>query len=216
MKEFLEKRLFIVFYISAALLILLSFGLGIGSIVTQRKLQNHFVPSDTSSAKSQYRTCSTMEEMDMDAFSPYFIFAMTAEGRPDIELALPCDVHYYRMENGRRRKAFTMRKGTIVIIPNVPDPGRGIHSYPSFKKGLRYEKPFNAADGSEDNAYYYVKLSELEKVSEELFRVSPSLEQTRRMQGISRESAVYEITRLIDKVFYTEGIFLSPDLQKIP
>ena len=115
------------------------------------------------------------------------------------------------MEDGRRIKAFTMKKGTIVIIPSLPDLGRGIQSFPTFEQGIRYGKPFHIEGESADDGYYYVKLSEIEKVTEELFRMSPSLQQTRQMQGLSLEDAVYEAMRLTDKTFYTEGVYLSPE-----
>lgn len=218
MKNFddLKNRLFLIIFVPVAVLSLFAAGMAVRSLISGSRLKNRFTPADSPAAKTQYRSKDSMEDMDLEAFGAYFIFAMTAEGRPDTELALPCNVHYYRMENGRREKAFTMKKGTIIVIQSLQDPGRGIQSFPTFDRGIRYAKPFNIEGGNADDSYYYVKLSELEKVASELISRSPSLEQARRAQGLSLERAVYEATRLTDKIFYNEGIYLSPDLERLP
>ena len=183
---------------------------------TRRNIENGFTASDTSAGKSQYRTCSSMEEMNLDAFGVYLSWPRTAEASPDQIVILPCDVHYYTYEGGSRVLSHTQKKGSVITIPGSGlMPGEGYLSYPTFEQGWRYTKRFTENGGEKDDRYYYVKLAELEKVLSDLYDNYPDAAGTMRNAG-KKADVIYNTLRLIDRIFYYEGITCSKDLTKYP
>ncbi len=181
---------------------------------TRRQIEEGFTASDISAGKSQYRTCSSMEEMNLEAFFSYLSWPRTAVGNPDHTILLPCDVNYYTMEGGSRVTAFTQKKGTVITIPGSGLlPGEGYLSYPTFEKGWRYTKAFTENGKDPDDHYYYVKLSELEEVFKGIRTNYASITEA---SGAAGKDLNYNAVRLIDRIFYHEGIYCSQDLTKYP
>ena len=181
--------------------------------VVRSRIEKDFTPSDLE-AKTQYRTCSSMEEMDLEAFGSYLSWPRTAVGNPDHTILLPCDVNYYTMEGGSRVTAFTQKKGTVITIPGSGLlPGEGYLSYPTFEKGWRYTKAFTENGKDPDDHYYYVKLSELEEVFKGIRTNYASITEA---SGAAGKDLNYNAVRLIDRIFYHEGIYCSHDLTKYP
>ena len=181
--------------------------------VVRSRIEKDFTPSDLE-AKTQYRTCSSMEEMDLEAFGSYLSWPRTAVGNPDHTILLPCDVNYYTMEGGSRVTAFTQKKGTVITIPGSGLlPGEGYLSYPTFEKGWRYTKAFTENGKDPDDHYYYVKLSELEEVFKGIRTNYASITEA---SGAAGKDLNYNAVRLIDRIFYHEGIYCSQDLTKYP
>ena len=185
--------------------------------VVRSRIEKDFTPSDLE-AKTQYRTCSSMEEMDLSKFSSWLGLAVALPGGEEIlEMTLPCDVTYYTMENGRRKEALKLSQGTIVEIHRYENNlGRDFQGYPTFEKGWRYVRPFRAIGSEADEQYYYVRTNVLERAVRSYLRTQNETAGNRRMNLIESRDAVYRAVRYIDVVFYHEGIYCSPDLTSYP
>ena len=182
--------------------------------VVRARIEKGFEPSDTTEYKQQYRTKSAMEEMDIEAFSPYLHVALALSGGVN-DFALPCDVVYYKMENGKRTEALTLRKGTIVEVDgSTVTFGKDFIGYPTFQKGWRYIRPLTPVGTEADETYYYVRTNVLEKIVRSLIRGSDNPNVKKSLTGT--RDAVYGSVRLIDRIFYYEGIYCSEDLTRFP
>ena len=171
-----------------------------------------FVQADNTAAR-QYLEHSSMDEMDMKVFDPYFIHAMTGEETPYKEtMILPADVVYYREEAGRKTEAFVLEKGTEVILdPYGLRYGGGFYTFPTFEKGWRYGMPFTVQGQEETKEYYYVKLSELETIAKAWIEYDECVRAEIKKSGLSTKKGAAAIVRGVDRLLYANGIYCSKD-----
>ena len=116
--------------------------------------------------------------------------------------------------------ALTLKKGTEVYALPVKESigyisgGYGTASWPSYEKGWRYAQPFQVTAEAENDAMYFVRLSELEKVSRAF------LAMTRRggfgsYAQLELPENVWAQTRYTDMALYDRGVFCSEDLERM-
>ena len=172
----------------------------------------------------QYQRKVPMDEMDLLEFDSYFDIPFAAISiRVSNVISLPKKIQYYTEEDGKKIPALEMTKGTNILwIPerefNGFYVGYGLRGYPTYDKGWRYVKPFMIADkpaGPEQNRYYFIRTKDLETVARAALPSVKGLTGPMRSQtGMSLADAVFTYTRLVDSIFYENGVFCSPDLQR--
>jgi len=203
------------FFAGILLILLGACGFGIFKWTQKKQLTSNFKLHDSNPVARQYLAHEHMEEMDLQLISnTAFNYARTTEGRPMIEVDLPCDVCYYKDEN-LKEQAFVLKKGTRipfkVFESSQDDLGRGIFSLPTHQKGIRYVRPFpDTVDDDTAENWYYVKISELMKVSRAMAE-SPGFVPGWYAGG-SKELFIRHEVLYVDCIFYLRGMFLSSDL----
>lgn len=132
-----------------------------------------------------------------------------------IRLPLPCDINYYTHREDAE-PALILKAGTEVLaVPSTAgvEEGYGFVSWPSYEEEWRYAQPFVMEDGTEDSLdvpMYFVRLSELERVSQAF------LQANRKSVGSGRlPQLVWMQTRAIDTSLYRQGVFCSEDLERM-
>ncbi|MBQ6679379.1 MAG: hypothetical protein IJM76_05095 [Lachnospiraceae bacterium] len=203
----MKKRLCAWMLACAAVIIVITVGMFAVNAAIVKRFRRSFVKNETP-ASAQYERKVPLHEMDLTCFSPYLPSDQAAV-LLNQSFELPEDIAYYRTEDGSGEAALILKKGTRVSL----DLGGlyGTVSLPTYRKGWRYTRPFIPANdkaAAEDNTFYYVRLRPLEKAAEEALKKYKGYELSRREL---KESA-YRLTRSVDTVFYTEGIFCSRDL----
>lgn len=161
-----------------------------------------------------------LEDMNFDSYRK-FMPAMAPVGfSPEaVKLRLPCDVRYYTHREDAE-PALTLKKGTEVYAVAVREgigyirEGYGTASWPSYEKGWRYAQPFQATGEYRDDSLYFVRLSELEKVS------GAFLAMIRRggfggYAQLELPENVWAQTRYTDMALYDKGVFCSEDLERM-
>ena len=171
-----------------------------------------FVLNENLVSSQQYLTCSSMDEMNMLALNPFD--GVASDGSKDgiQEIECPINLTYYFMDNGQLKKAFTIKKGSIINV-NAFEMGnrRGLLSFPTFTKGLRYAKPFTVNSEEPDQNYYYVHLRDLERICRDYYTKDELKMRMLEERGLSVKEAVHDFVRTVDRIFYTNGVYCSLD-----
>ena len=166
-----------------------------------------FTPRDCTASR-EYTEHDHMDEMNIETMSPYLSIAVNAYGFDYLEeIELPFDVTYYKRDGESFIEAYTIEKGTPV--KNPVNPFKGIVSFPTRKKGLRYAKPFTKVGEEEKVDYYYVDLKVLEKICKYILQLPKGDKLPRTDQPMYK--AVVSATRFVDRQLYKNGIYCSLD-----
>lgn len=88
---------------------------------------------------------------------------------------------------------------------------RGLLSFPTFTKGLRYAKPFTVTGEEPDQNYYYVHLRGLERICRDYYTKDELKMRMLEERGLSVKEAVHDFVRTVDRIFYTNGVYCSLD-----
>lgn len=181
------------------------------NIYYNHKLESNFVQNER---ENDYKDGIPVHEINFRQYRQYIEFLSALPDYPPEWDYFTIDrpIIYYEEVNGEKVPAYEIPAGTE--LKTVYTNGYGFYSYPTYKKGWRWVRPFLEPDSTQsldELPYYYVKLSDLEKYLGRRLSFSYGLENILR-GGIPE--AVFLGTRLIDKTFYEKGIFLSPDYFK--
>lgn len=170
--------------------------------------------------KSSYQERMPMEEIDLSLFSQYFPQASTLLAyNYNNSIELPFTLFYYIEADEKSSAVVELPKGTkvITIYNDSLERGYGFIGYPTYKKGWRYVRPL-IEDGEENNIdvlpYYYVRTKDLEKIFRKVFENNKSFQTESKRMKLSKEKYINNMVRFIDKTFYNEGVYLSPDLYR--
>ena len=196
-------------------------------VLTQFLTGHHeFTPFTTSLEKpykiTQYLRNVPMEEMDFCSYDARIkVIQAAAETANPLTLTLPFDLTYYRQSGNQKIPAYTLKKGTEIVLTlgeNSAVFGYGLTSFPTYKKGWRYAVPFTASDeepiptsGSLDVLsqneydYYYVRLRDLYRIAATHFRTYPEYHD--RVYEMSVRTVLWADWRL-----FTQMMYDSPDL----
>ena len=170
-----------------------------------------------------YSEGTPLEEMNFELFGKFMPNMVPAGLSPEaVKLQLPCDVRYYTHQEDKE-PALTLKKGTEVYALPVKEGigylsgGYGTASWPSYEKGWRYAQPFQGTAEAENDAMYFVRLSELEEVSGAFLKM---VRQNRDkfgkyMEMLELPENVWAQTRYTDMALYDRGVFCSEDLERM-
>jgi len=200
--------------------LVLSFRVG-SQLYQNRQLLDKFAYND---AMDQYQRMVPVDQMDLSEFDHYLEFNITLEGRPPIDntLVLPNDLQYFTEQNGQKVPVHKIEKGTRILwLPTVDikmvSLGYGLHGYPTYEKGWRYARPFVVSGEQTDISklpYYYVKMADLERLAIQATRATSQFSDVMKKHKFSLEEHSFQYTRIIDRIFYENGVFCSPDWQR--
>lgn len=155
-------------------------------------------------------------EMDLDSFSSYLVWAVTAEYTAMPDISLEWDLYYYAAPDATAEPMFTVPAGTEILWweGGAPHAGYGLYGYPIYAAGWRYVQPFVAAgeEAGEAQPLAFIPTESLEQVAREILTRVPKLQQLARAVGFTDTEAARRMVRVIDEQFYANGVFLSPDL----
>ena len=173
---------------------------------------------------SPYQQKIPLEKMDLAAYAPYFPTTFTL---PEVSLThrmeSPVTLLYYtEIPAGNTAAALEIAKGTtIVAIPEETkgftylDIGYGYTSYPTYKKGWRYVRPFKTtenANPAQSERYYYIKVESLEAVMEKAIESNRPFRVAVQQNRWTLDKGKHDFLYYIDGVLYRHGAYLSPDL----
>lgn len=175
---------------------------------------------------SKFLPYATIESnIDENAYSRLLATTDSELGKESdyITVTLKDELNYYSFSNSEKTLVYAIPKGTeIIILPYWEqhiEYGYGFISFPTYEKNLRYAKAFLRADlitdttnkdlseGIEAQPYYYVELSDLEEISNEIYDSSTNYE-TSTLKSFPKE----KIPLWIDSYMYAAGIYCSPDI----
>ncbi len=198
--------------------------------LVRRYLYHQFDPDEnTAEGSDQYLDHVPMEEMDFSALGIHYAYAPVGFEQFTVTITLPSDLTYYREEQGIKIPALTLKKGSLISIEYKATQmipfGYGYRTYPTYERGWRYAIPFQTGEepyegtqigkpfvSQQQADYYYVKLSDIEKVLRLL------LEATDEQQGEASSASqkfgqrMYNSLFNIDHWLASENIYLSPDI----
>ena len=194
-------------------------------ILNQITYGKEFTPFqvDKPNGTNQYLRNVSMEEMDFPAYAVRLSYAIAVDETNSAQtLTLPFDLTYYRQSGGQKIPAYTLKKGTEIVLTlgeNSAVFGYGLTSFPTYEKGWRYTVPFTVA-GKEDSIpikgsldvlsqdeydYYYVRLRDLYRIAAAHFRTYPEYHD--RVYELSVRTVLWADWRL-----FTQMMYDSPDL----
>ena len=171
---------------------------------------------------------SEMDPRDLERYLPQAqAAAKTALDRPEEEayhLPLPVDVEYYAAPDDSTAPAYTIPKGTEVLLydsheidPIDPAP-YGCVCYPDYQKGWRYGRAFltmdsgsTIADSEEELPYYYVRTEDLEAVLGAYYDKYQEI----FSQEENRQEYLEGYIQFIDRSLFVDGSFCSPELEHL-
>ena len=183
---------------------------------------------------SQYKEKVPVEQMDKDGLlkAAERIIMYWDEGQPDHDFGwtLTRDLHYYSVENGRKTIARTIPKGTKVqLADNGPSfyyvNGYGLTSFPTYSGNWRYVRCFLTSEEADeisitesaDEAYYYIKTSELEALAKDFIQnaldtwASEEITEGMTKTEYARDLLIKTLFR-IDDTLFSSGVYNSPNL----
>ena len=170
-----------------------------------------------------YSEGNPLEEINFDLFEKFMPNMAPAGFSPEaVKLRLPCDVRYYTHQEDAE-PALTLKKGTEVYAVSVREgighirAGYGTASWPSYEKGWRYAQPFQVTAEAENDAMYFVRLSELEKVAGAFLRMIRENRDSfgKYMEMLELPENIWAQTRYTDMALYDRGVFCSEDLERM-
>ncbi len=178
----------------------------------------------TSTSDSPYRQQVPMEQMDLTAYDTFFPKNFAAVDYPlTHRIETPVTLRYYsEIPTDKTDVVLEIAKGTTIIA--VPEnttgsafqvEGYGYTSYPTYKEGWRYVRPFMTTEGMDqahNDQYYYVRMDSLEAVLDKVVEVNKPFQAAIRQQGGGINKGKHAIARYIDNALYQHGAYLSPDL----
>lgn len=175
----------------------------------------------------QYAQKIPPEKMDFSQYNQYFLEnTALIHPRYNVYVTLPKPIRYYTSPDDPS-PALKLSKGCIVtVLPTNGGfselRGYGLISYPTYQKGWRYVAPFRT--GAEElnpnllNAYtlksYYVKAEDLETVMRAFYDQNKGMQVSAEQAGMSKQEYICHVTYKVDRVFYQNGVFMSPDLYR--
>ena len=204
MKKILN-RLFIIFVSVAVLSIIFNACSNIGIKKSFTQKENGY----------SYKQAAAQNNLDLIELKWVFQNVIGLGGNNYIqEIVSPVTISYYESVNALA-PVYKIEKGTMIYFNSEEELGyelseyRGTDSLPTHRHGWRLAKPFKVEGerGIRDN-FLYVKLSDLEEVTEAWIEANPTL-----MQSKTKQELVEFQTLNRDHSLYQEGIYLSPDLK---
>jgi hypothetical protein len=216
-----RNRLIMVFasVLALILFLILSFRVGGQIYRNQRYIKNFSYKDET----GQYKKLIPMNQMDLSLYDYLLEIPQTPVGKKvDNTIVLPINIQYFTEQNGPRSMILEIKKGTRVLwLPTDQlgdiSFGYGLRSYPTYDGGWRYVKPFMALGNQADSKklpYYYVRTADLEVITKQVINSNEYLASSIKEQGVTINNAVFAYTRVIDSIFYDNGVFCSLDLLK--
>ena len=170
-----------------------------------------------------YSEGTPLEEINFDLFEKFMPNMAPAGFSPEaVKLRLPCDVRYYTHQEDAE-PALTLKQGAEVYAVAVREgighirAGYGTASWPSYEKGWRYAQPFQGTAEAENDAMYFVRLSELEKVAGAFLRMIRENRDSfgKYMEMLELPENIWAQTRYTDMALYDRGVFCSEDLERM-
>ena len=159
-------------------------------------------------ASREYAEHDFMDEMNMRTVSAYITYAVSAVGyNYPKEIELPIDLTYYTRSGDKLVEAFTLKKGTM--IQNPAERFLRFSSFPTRKKGIRYDIPYTVVGEEPTEDYYYVYLKDLEEIV--TYVCLDYTKNNKMTTDVPLSKAVFEATRFVDKMLYDRGIYCSLD-----
>ena len=193
-------------------------------ILNQITYGKEFTPFqvDKPNGTNQYLRNVPMEEMDFPAYAVRLSYAIAVDETNSAQtLTLPFDLTYYRQSGNQKIPAYTLKKGTEIVLTlgeNSAVFGYGLTSFPTYEKGWRYAVPFTASDeepiptsgsldvlSQDEYDYYYVRLRDLYRIAAAHFRTYPEYHD--RVYELSVRTVLWADWRL-----FTQMMYDSPDL----
>lgn len=159
------------------LLLLLLAGLAFFVLVPAYK-RTQMRSSFVKNTDSLYEQQIPLNEMDLFRYNRALypaIVSWSPDSGPHM-MELPCDIHYYLTPDDSGEPELTLKKGTSVCVitekaadSNQNPQNYGMASYPDYKKGWRYAKPFatsliNNREAHDMEQCFYVRTDELKAV----------------------------------------------------
>ncbi len=177
-------------------------------VVSNQQLKSSFTESPV---HRQYINEVPVDEIDYASLDAIFPNA-TSPVLFDLQdtILAPKTINYYKDINDTSSATYTINKDDTITVLNskgnsLYEHGAGLLTYPSYKKGWRYAKPFQV-EGNTHDEMLYVELDSIEAVASVYADLNPAIS-----RGGLNSTAVKNITLNIDKMFYTSGVYLSPD-----
>ena len=189
------------------------------SYITQ--LRSRFAPK---AGAYPYAQAVEKNELDLDAVSACFpddVALLAYDFRNTLEA--PSAISYYADVKGEPVR--TIEKGERIDFRTEDGAGRvfsfrGIETLPTDKPGWRLAKSFAAAGGETEDALLYVKLDDLAPVADRWLKENPGAKKA--LQGLVRAQGRLPTKRNLcryillfaDRTLYSQGVYLSADLQR--
>ena len=210
----------------ALLVLLIAFALASVALILydaacSARLRSRFSPKADA---YPYAQAVQRNELDLDAVAACFPddrALLLQNYRNKIEA--PAAISYYADVKGE--PVWTIEKGERIDFRTEDAAGqvfsfRGIETLPTDKAGWRLAKPFAAADGETADTLLYVKLEDLAPVAARWLEENPGAEKA--LQGLVRAQGLLPtkgnlcryILLFTDRTLYSQGVFLSADLQR--
>lgn len=184
------------------------------SLYQNHWLKEYFKLNSDAPAALEYLNHDRMEDMDMDRIrrTAFNYTRPAVKFLSDYDIEAPCDIRYYA-DVSLKKETKVISKGTVIRVKLADDSeddlGRGVFSLPSFDKGVRYTRPFTVPSEEQDDAWYYIRLSDLETIMKEVVKTAD----LKIFEGMSKTIVIRTRCFYIDRLFYRKGIFLSRDIR---
>ena len=221
------KRLMRISISLFVLFAIVTIGLVSRSVCLNYKLRNGFEPKENAYPYGEEVEKGTL---DLDKISYLVPSAMAAIKPPDYkdDIASPIEISYYADINDES-PVYCVEKGDIIYFQAEDSEGyetvyHGRVSLPTNEPGWRLAKPFMVEGKETIDTLLYVKLDDLMRIAYQWLEENPKAV---RAMGIDKSDigvlGVYGIwptqsnfskilLLYIDRILYSEGVFLSPDL----
>ena len=222
------KRLMRISLCFFVLFVIVTMGLVSRSVYLNYKLRNGFEPKENAYPYGEEVEKGTL---DLDKISYLLPSAVALMGYPNYkdDIASPIEISYYADINDGS-PVYRVEKGDIIDFQtenpilkyNVTYHGRV--SLPTNEPGWRLAKPFMVEGKEVNDTLLYVKLDDLMRIAYQWLEENPKAV---RAMGIDKSDigvlGVYGIwptqsnfskilLLYIDRILYSKGVFLSPDL----
>jgi|GEM_PF-4046692 len=131
---------------------------------------------------------------------------------------LPCDMHYYLLESGKLRLAYTLPAGTevggfIENFSNMLSAGVGLATMPTRSAGWRFGLHFYPLENPETIPFdlYYMRLDEVRQLVHAVVEREPSWFRA-QLGDLDDEDLELAVLFYADMGLWRHGIYASKDL----
>ena len=208
MKRLLSQ---IAFFTAALLSLLLAAAIPLRAVsgaCENRRLRSEFYASGV---WWEYQQQVPLSDIIFSCYEPLFADLTAPVGCSAVfEAGAP--IRYYEETDGKKTLAFEIPAGTVLEWSSSEPNGYGFNGFPTYERGWRWVRPFQSADGSGDDAWYYVRAKDLEKAAGQMLSSSPFLQSAVRAAGLTEAEAAFALVHRADWVFCRRGVYISPDL----
>ena len=221
------KRLMRISLCFFVLFAIVTMGLVSRSVYLNYKLRNGFEPKENAYPYGEEVEKGTLDLVEISYLLPSVVALIQLPDYKD-DIASPIEISYYA-DIKDKSPVYRVEKGDIIYFQAEDSEGNetvyhGRVSLPTNEPGWRLAKPFMVEGKETIDTLLYVKLDDLIRIAYQWLEENPKAV---RAMGIDKSDigvlGVYGIwptqsnfskilLLYIDRILYSEGVFLSPDL----